>query len=252
MIICDDASTDSTLSVVRSAGFDRCPLAVVGHSRGTGEAGCYPTMIKTLPPEVTWFLILHADDLALSCFLERNLAIAASCDERVATVSSEYHHFQSIDDPIPARPYDDRIVFRGDAPEEIRHTALVGCWWHISGALINRAAWEQLNGRDPALPQTGDWDLILRWQTAGYIVGHSLVPTTRYRVNKADSISSRSYVLFRIFASARKLSPDFRRSLAPYSGGGLPFAWRPRGAEEPAAWWSLARLGLRAAGCSRQ
>lgn len=154
-------------------------------------------MIKTLPPEVTWFLILHADDLALSCFLERNLAIAASCDERVATVSSEYHHFQSIDDPIPARPYDDRIVFRGDAPEEIRHTALVGCWWHISGALINRAAWEQLNGRDPALPQTGDWDLILRWQTAGYIVGHSLVPTTRYRVNKADSISSRSYVLFR-------------------------------------------------------
>src|SRR5262249_16429511 len=76
---------------------------------------------------------------------------------------------------------------------------------------INKQLWQQFGGRDPALPQVGDWDLMLRWQTAGYQVGHSLVPTTKYRIRQVASVSSRSYLEFRDLRERTRVivkSPD--------------------------------------------
>jgi glycosyltransferase involved in cell wall biosynthesis len=196
IVICDDASTDDTVAVIKAANFNRCPLKLLYHGRNLGEGQCCATMTGSLWPDVSWFLILHADDLAEKNFLERNIEIVRRCCSRVASVSSNYWVFgRGTVLKLAHDPPKDVIVWRGGKPNELMHTISVGTWWHISGALVNRAVWEKLGGRDPTLPQLGDWDLMLRWQHNNYIVGHSLIPTTRYRI-AAGSVSSRSYLEF--------------------------------------------------------
>ncbi|MCL4768139.1 MAG: glycosyltransferase [Hyphomicrobiaceae bacterium] len=196
VVVCDDASTDGTTSAVEAANFDKCPLYLLRHSSNRGEAACYETMLACLPHDIRWFLILHSDDLALQCFIDRNLEILNRCPERVAAVSSNYYNFAALETQLAHTPAEDRIIFRGNAPKEIHHTASVGCWWHISGSLVNRRAWEEMGGRDSRFPVSGDWHLMLRWQKAGYLVGHSLLPTTNYRIN-AQSVSSKSFKILR-------------------------------------------------------
>jgi FkbM family methyltransferase len=198
VLVCDDNSSDTTLLSVQSSQFNRCPLVIIKHDKNKGESACYRTMLSSIGRGIDWFLILHSDDIALPCFLTRNIEIAQRCDERVAAVSSNYYVFGDGMERLAHTPEEDLIVFRGDAKDEIYHTATVGCWWHISGSLVNRKVWEELGGRDPTLPQVGDWDLMLRWQTAGYRVGHSLISTTKSRIHGA-SVSSRSYREFRDF-----------------------------------------------------
>jgi FkbM family methyltransferase len=195
VLLCDDCSSDNTVRVAESSQFNRCLFSIIKHEKNRGEAACYRTMMSAIPQGVEWFTILHSDDIALSCFLTRNIEIVGRCDDRVAAVSSNYYVFGAGLERM-AHPAEDLIVFRGNAAEEIYHTATIGCWWHISGSLVNRKLWEQFGGRDPELPQLGDWDLMLRWQTAGYRIGHSLIPTTKSRIHAA-SVSSRSYREFR-------------------------------------------------------
>jgi hypothetical protein len=137
-------------------------------------------------------LILHADDLALPNFLTRNLEIIRRCDERVASVSSNHFNFDQSSERL-ALAEQDLIVFRAGTHEEVLHTALVGCWWHISGALVNKKLWLDFGGWNKKIPLVGDWDLVLRWQKNGYTVGHSLIATTKYRLAHASSLSIGSY-----------------------------------------------------------
>jgi glycosyltransferase involved in cell wall biosynthesis len=193
LIICDDGSTDNTIAAVERVGFNKCRLIIVRHNSNKGEAQAYRTMLGLLSREVQWFLILGHDDLALPCFIERNLEIMRTCGERVAAVSSNFLVFGDTSERLAHRPAKKTIVFRGGSEAEIHHTAVVGCWWHISGSLVNRMAWEQFDGTDPQFRYCADWDLILRWQNAGYLVGHSLVPTTKFREHAGSlAVSSRS------------------------------------------------------------
>ena len=199
VVVCDDASTDDTIDVINAVHFDRCRLELLRHDINRGEGHSYTTMVAALSPSVEWFLILHSDDLALDNFVDRNLELANRCGPRVAAVSSAYYEFDQHGEKLSYSQPEDLVVWRGDAHDDLMHTAVVGTWWHISGSLVNRAAWEHYGGRDPALPQLGDWDLMLRWQRDGHMVGHSLIPTTKYRVT-AKSVSSKSYLEFRDIA----------------------------------------------------
>jgi glycosyltransferase involved in cell wall biosynthesis len=196
LVVCDDGSRDNTFSVAEAAGFNRCRMTLVRHNNNKGEAEAYRTMVGLLSPDIQWFLILGHDDIALDCFIERNLQIVKQCDERVAAVSSNYFVFGDAPERLAHSPSEDTIVFRGSAEAEIRYTAVGGCWWHISGSLINRSIWQQFNGTDPQFRYCADWDLILRWQNAGYLVGHSLIPTTKYREH-VGSLGSASRSQFR-------------------------------------------------------
>src|SRR5215469_838165 len=126
VLVCDDGSSDNTVQVVESFPFNRCRLTLIRHNTNKGEAVCYQTMVRALPNNLDWFLILHSDDLALDCFLERNLEILRQCDSRVAAVSSNYYVFNGHTDTLGHTPVEDRIVFRGIANDEISHTAAVG------------------------------------------------------------------------------------------------------------------------------
>lgn len=227
VIVCDDGSTDKTVSVVESAGFNRSPFTLVRHERNKGEAEAYRTMLGLLPNHIRWFLILGHDDLALPCFIERNVEIVKQCTERVAAISSNYFIVSNMPEMLAHVPAEDAIVFRGGAESEIRHTAVVGCWWHISGSLVNRSVWERFNGTDPQFRYCADWDLMLRWQNGGFLVGHSLLPTTRYREHAA-SLGSVSRVEFRDIVDrlnvVRKHPTIFRRRIRARWFGRLAFA----------------------------
>src|SRR6516165_4247 len=93
VIVCDDASTDNTVGTINATRFDRCPFVLLRHMKNQGESACYSTMIANLASDVDWFLILHSDDLALDCFIVRNLEIVSLCPTKVASVSSNYYVF---------------------------------------------------------------------------------------------------------------------------------------------------------------
>jgi glycosyltransferase involved in cell wall biosynthesis len=226
LIVCDDGSSDGTLSILKSTTFDKCPLRLVANCSNNGEAFSYNTMVNLLSDDVNWFLIMHQDDIALECFLERNLEIIKRCNGRVAAVSSNYYVFGSVQPTLGHSRVNDEIIFRGSAKNEIMHTAMVGCWWHISGSLVNKALWQKFGGTNPSLHNFADWDLILRWQSAGYLVGHSLIPTTKYRISQ-NQLSSRLYITCRDVEERTKVilgfpeifSANMRRQWARRIGG---------------------------------
>jgi hypothetical protein len=150
-------------------------------------------------------LILHADDLALPCFITRNLEIIKHCDERVASVSSNYYTFNQNGQQL-AGAEKDCILFNKGTKENLMHTALAGCWWHISGALVNKKLWVELGGRNGALSYSGDWDLLLRWQSNGYTVGHSVIATTKYRLWANTSLSASAHLVFRDLRERTKIA----------------------------------------------
>jgi glycosyltransferase involved in cell wall biosynthesis len=205
LVLCDDASTDDSLSVIQSGKFSRCPMRVMRHDRNKGEAAAYMTMVNSLSEDVNWFLILHADDLALPCFITRNLEIIKHCDERVASVSSNYYNFNQNGQQLAATERE-CILFRKGTKEDLMHSALLGCWWHISGALVNKRLWVEFGGRNGRLPYAGDWDLLLRWQSNGYTVAHSVIATTRYRLWESSSVSASSHTLFRDLRERTKVA----------------------------------------------
>lgn len=192
VVLCDDASKDNSLQVIQQFQFDRCPLRLLRHETNQGEAAAYATMVARLSADTEWFLILHADDLALPNFLMRNLEIIRQCGSEVASVSSNFYNFDNYSERLAAAERD-VVLFRAGTTENIRHTALVGCWWHISGALVNKKLWLDFGGWNKDLALVGDWDLVLRWQRDGYTVGHSVIATTKYRVWNSMSLSLGSY-----------------------------------------------------------
>jgi len=205
VVLCDDASKDNSLEVIQQAGFDRCPLRVLRHEENQGEAASYATMVASLTPDTTWFLILHSDDLALPNFITRNLDIAEQCDDKVASVSSNYWVFNQHREWLAAKERD-FIIFNTGTQENMRVSALMGCWWHISGALINKNKWLEFGGRNPKFPCSGDWHLLLLWQMNGYTVGHSVIATTKYRQWSSTSLSSSDYPICRDYKERTKVA----------------------------------------------
>lgn len=205
VVICDDASKDNSLEVIQQSHFDKCPLQVLRHGVNRGEAASYATMVARLSEDTEWFLILHSDDLALPNFIIRNLEIIRQSDEKVASVSSNYYVFDRFSEKLAADERD-VVLFRAGTEENIRHTALTGCWWHISGALVNKKLWMEFGGRDGGLPCSGDWELLLRWQLHGYTVGHSVLATTKYRQWLGSSLSSSDYPVCRDFRERTKVA----------------------------------------------
>ncbi len=192
VVLCDDASSDESKQIIERFPFTRCPLELICHERNRGEAQAYATMLQSLSEDTEWFLILHSDDLALPNFLLRNLELLGDCPPNVASISSNYYDFHKTSECL-ANEERDLVIFRQGTEREIRHTAIVGCWWHISGALVNKKFWNQFGGWQRDLPCVGDWDLVLRWQNGGLTVAHSLIATTKYRRGDPRSVSNTSY-----------------------------------------------------------
>src|SRR5262245_37656411 len=68
--LADDCSRDDTSSVAQSVWKSAVPLKLLRNVVNKGERATVNETVKALPPEVRWFFILHADDLAKPNWLE--------------------------------------------------------------------------------------------------------------------------------------------------------------------------------------
>jgi glycosyltransferase involved in cell wall biosynthesis len=132
VVIADDGSRDRTAEVARAVWHSAIPLRILERQFNCGEYSNVNRAVEEFPPEVEWFLIMHADNIAkpgwLSAFLSR---IDAAGDD-VALIGSSYDCFA---ESRPVRPGEngriDQLVTVVGSQATMAGTLRMGCWWHI-------------------------------------------------------------------------------------------------------------------------
>jgi glycosyltransferase involved in cell wall biosynthesis len=186
VVLADDKSTDRTREIARATWKTDVPLRVLEAARNRGEAGNVNEAVQQLPPGVEWFLILHADDRAKDNWLATMLEHVHAVPANTATICSSYDDWLSDGTIVPG----ENDLRRGPEDiagtrEAVRNTLIRGCWWHISACAMRVSAFRSVGGLPRALPLKGDWDLLLRFLSAGW--GVRYVPRTLmlYRASPA-------------------------------------------------------------------
>jgi hypothetical protein len=120
--------------------------------------------------------------------------------------------------------YPDRpTILVAGTQQAVADTLDRGCWWHISGCAIRTMAFRQIGDFKPDMPQTGDWEWLLRCLANGSSVLYLPRSTMRYRQyeTSVSSISLRQArdirESLRVFATYHDLgylsSVDYRRKV---------------------------------------
>jgi GT2 family glycosyltransferase len=189
----DDGSRDPTVSVAGEAWrFASPPLRVLSADRNLGQWPNVNRALGALPANVEWVLLLHADDLAKSGWLDAMLGRMNVCEPDVASICSSWEAL--LPDGTVAGGEDDPRqpvhVVRGTS-QAVRDTVVSGCWWHISGCAMRLRAFRDVGPFNPALA-FADWEWLLRCLARGWQVEY--VPTTliQYRQH-AGSVSADSF-----------------------------------------------------------
>jgi GT2 family glycosyltransferase len=195
VLIADDFSSDDTARVVTTTWRSAVPLRILPAGRNLGERGNVNRAIGSIRAAADWVLILHADDVAKSNWLEVMLERTRVCDARVASICSSWDNW--LPDGSVIQGEDNRAraveVISGDIAS-VKGTLKRGCWWHISGCAIRLAAFDDVGGFDPSLPQVGDWEWLLRCLSHGWRIEY--VPRTliKYRQHGASVSTASSYL----------------------------------------------------------
>jgi glycosyltransferase involved in cell wall biosynthesis len=194
IIVLDDASQDTTIETAKAAWSSAIPLCVWSNETNTGERITVNNGLARLPLGIEWAFLLHADDVVKSNWIELYLKAISGCGKQIATICSSYDNWYADSGRnIPGEEHPDKpgIVIEGTR-ETVRGTLDRGCWWHISGCAIRTAHFREVGNFEPNLPQTGDWEWLLRCLVRGYSVLYLPRSTMLYRQH-ARSVSSNSF-----------------------------------------------------------
>jgi glycosyltransferase involved in cell wall biosynthesis len=164
VIVFDDASTDGTAEVAKSAWHSAMPLEIRRNQRNLGQWPTTNLALGGLPGEIEWALILHSDDVVKPNWLSLYLEAMQACQDNVATICSSYDCWDSESGRVepgeeaPNRPAE---LVPGTA-ESVIDTLNRGCWWHISGCAIRVQAFHEIGSFEPSMPYCADWEWLLR------------------------------------------------------------------------------------------
>lgn len=155
IIIVDDGSTDETAKVAARHAADDPRVSLI-HQRNAGVAAARNAGVAAARGE--FVALLDADDLWASTKIERQLAVFATCDPRVALV---YTWFALIDAQSRVIKPGPRIDHEGDVLDALAYYNFIG---NGSAPLIRRTAIEEVGGFDATLRARGgqgceDWKL---------------------------------------------------------------------------------------------
>ncbi len=244
--LADDGSTDGTIQAAVSAWNCGVPLEVLDRRGAVGQFENVNQALDRIVPKHDWVLVLHDDDLAMPTWLGTLLTRISSCESKVASICSSWDVIHA-DGRIEQGENDvDRDVelVTGE-PEAVRGTLLRGCWWHFSGCAIRTAAFRDVGAFDVSLPQSADWDWLLRCLEAGWkleYVPRSLIGY-RQHTGSVSSLSFRAHRdLLERFTIAEKHGrflrftdisplylPIFKALLRRTAGAGLRGRWMTAG-----------------------
>jgi glycosyltransferase involved in cell wall biosynthesis len=219
LLVCDDASDDDTLDLVRNLAADRARIVVNEHRLGL--AGNWNRCVAECRTPL--IAIVHQDDVLGPGHLEAHIA-AFDGDPRIGLVASASTVIDEHGGEIPGR-----VVERGGLgpadrvflPEGVVPLLAVGNPLRCSAVSIRVAAYQDVGGFDPAYRYVLDWDFWLRvarrWRLAWLaqptvkVRWHRDSETHRFKVGSDDLDESRR-LLERLFGQA-SLSPALVASL---------------------------------------
>ena len=194
VIILDDASRDGTVAAAKSAWRSTVPLEIWSNLTNVGERTTINSGFARLPPDIEWAFILHADDVVKPNWISLYWNEMIGCADDIATICSSYDMWNPECDQIHAGeefPDKPSVLVKGTRAA-VLNTLNRGCWWHISGCAIRTRAFHQIGEFEATLPQTGDWEWLLRCLDKGFSVLYLPRSTMRYRQH-GNSISSISF-----------------------------------------------------------
>jgi len=191
--LADDASSDGTVELARRIWQSDTPLVVIQHERNGGERRNVNIALRQLPKHLEWIHILHSDDLAKPHWLATIIRQADSGSSTVASICSSWDNLNGDGSIEPGEDDTSKATVHVDgSAEAIRSTLRKGCWWHISGCAIRLEALRDIGGFAEDLPQTGDWEWLLRCLRSGWAVDYIPQTLIVYRQHGA-SVSSTSF-----------------------------------------------------------
>lgn len=192
--VADDASTDQTISVARSAWKEAAALTIVRNEHNRGERATVNSAMAQLGENCDWVYVLHADDLVKKDWVETIAGRIKSCDPSVASICSSWDVWY----PDRNRTYGGEedphrgVELIAGTPDSVLGTLMKGCWWHLSGCAIRVSAFRSIGGFAEDFPQLGDWDWLLRCLEAGFAIEYIPRSLMVYRMHEA-SVSSESF-----------------------------------------------------------
>jgi GT2 family glycosyltransferase len=194
VIVLDDTSRDGTVDAARSAWHSQVPLEIWSNAENAGERITVNSGLANLPSDVEWAFILHADDIVKPNWISLYLNEMSRCPKHVASICSSYDDWDPDSGQIiPGEEFPERptVVVNGTR-EAVLDTLNRGCWWHISGCAIRVRAFRQIGAFNPEMPQTGDWEWLLRCLAMGFSILYLPRSTMFYRQH-VHSVSSNSF-----------------------------------------------------------
>ena len=190
VIVADDGSGDRTAEVARSAWKSPVPLQILERHFNCGEYASVNNAVEQFQPEIEWFLIMHADNIAKPGWLQAFLNRIPQATEDVALIGSSH---DSLSENGRVQPGEceppDRVVTVLGTKAAVADTLRMGCWWHISSCAIRVAAFRKVGGLPKIMQLKGDWDFMLRVLADGWTIEHLPRSLMLYRDNPAGSSS---------------------------------------------------------------
>jgi glycosyltransferase involved in cell wall biosynthesis len=190
VIIADDGSQDAGVKVAHSLWKSPTPLRILERVFNCGEYASVNNAVEQFSPEIEWFLIMHADNVAKPGWLCKFLERIDNAGEHVGLIGSSYdffddsgHTWPGENDPV------EKVVAVAGTTEAVADTLKRGCWWHISSCAIRVRAYAEVGGLPKIMQLKGDWDFMLRILAAGWTIEHLPVSLMMYRENPTGSSS---------------------------------------------------------------
>jgi GT2 family glycosyltransferase len=213
VVVADDHSADDTVEVAKACWKSNVPLKVVRNLVNKGERTTTNETVASLPDQVEWFFILHADDLARPNWLEVMVRGIDQAVERTASLTASYDVLFPDGRIVEGENLGEAArVFVDGTPASIRDTLKRGCWFKISSCAIRVRAFREVGGFLPDMPQLGDWDFVLRLMRAGWAIEYIPLCLSVYR-QSAQSVSSKSFREHRDVKEALIILEKFREYL---------------------------------------
>jgi GT2 family glycosyltransferase len=195
--LADDRSTDRTVDVAQCMWRAPVPLQVIQPPRNLGTYGNTNYVIEQLADRHDWLLILHDDDLAREDWVGRTGEEIARSGPGVASICSSYDVLYGDGRTEPGEDNPARAVeIVAGSADAVRSTVQRGCWWHISGCAIRTAAFRAIGRFDTSLPQSSDWDWVIRCLQQGWSIAYIPRTLIGYRQH-TGTVSSRSFQVHR-------------------------------------------------------
>lgn len=194
VLVLDDASRDGTVAAARSAWRSTVPLEICSNLSNAGERTTINSGFARLTADIEWAFILHADDVVKPNWISLYWNEMIGCADDVATICSSWDTWYPESGQIHAGeefPDKPSVLVKGTRAA-VLDTLDRGCWWHISGCAIRVRAFHQIGEFEATLPQTGDWEWLLRCLDKGFSVLYLPRSTLRYRQH-GHSVSSISF-----------------------------------------------------------